>query len=279
MVDLNLEAFGPVIGYIVITFILGFIFTRIYFRFIRKASFLIRNDPTNYKFLGHFITGVIYIVGIGLALSKIDGFSKISASLLTGAGILAAAVALASQHALSNIISGIALVIFKPFRVNDHVILKNGTIGIVEDITLRHTVIRDLENKRIIIPNTVISNESIINADIREEAVMRFVEIGISYDSDIDLAKKIMWDEIFKHPAFLNRAQFSDDPKQQIPIRVISLGDSSVTLRAWVWGREFMEAMFMEFDLLESIKKRFDKEGITIPFPQRTVHLHDVNKK
>lgn len=93
------------------------------------------------------------------AVYETNALRTVATSLLAGAGILAVAVGFASQQALSNIVSGIMIVIFKPFRVNDRLNIGTTFNGIVEDITLRHTVIRDFENKRIIVPNMVISQE------------------------------------------------------------------------------------------------------------------------
>jgi small-conductance mechanosensitive channel len=97
--------------------------------------------------------------------------------------------------------------------------------------------------------------------------------MGISYDSDIDLAKSIMKDEILKHPLFVdNRTEEQiEEGEDIVPVRVIMMGESSVNLRAWSWAENPPDAFVMGCDLLESIKKRFDKEGIEIPFPHRTL--------
>jgi small conductance mechanosensitive channel len=200
-------------------------------------------------------------------------------SLLAGAGVLALAVGFASQQALSNIISVIFIVIFKPFRINDR--LKMGDkYGMVEDITLRHTVLRDLFNKRIIIPNSLISNEVIINSDIEDSRICNRIEIGISYDSDIKKAKAIMKEETLNHPLHIDprTPQEIEDGEELAPVKVIGLGEYSVNLRCWAWAKNSPDAFTLECDLLESIKLRFDEEGIEIPFPYRTlVHKNRPN--
>jgi small conductance mechanosensitive channel len=162
---------------------------------------------------------------------------------------------------------------FKPFRVNDRIILRDTLSGVVEDITLRHTVIRNFENRRIVIPNAIISNEVLINADLGDEKICRFLEIGISYDSDIDLAKKIIFEEVRQHKDYYDVRTLEDilNGIPEVTIRVISMGDSSVNIRAWVWAVNSATGFAMHCDLLESIKKRFDKEGVEIPFPHRTI--------
>ena len=239
---------------------------------IKRNSRFMKNDPTNYKFLQHAIVALIYIVGFSLAIFSVPKLKALASSFLAGAGILAVAVGFASQHALSNIISGIFIVIFKPFRVNDRLEVK-GLTGIVEDITLRHTVIRDFENKRILIPNSVISDEVLINSDFAEDKLCKWIDMSISYDSDIDLAKKILEEEVMNHPLHIDPRTPEDIAKgiPEVMVRVISLGESSVNLRAWAWAKDAPDAFMMNCDLIESIKKRFDREGVEIPFPHRTL--------
>lgn len=279
--SINFESLAISMGIVAGTILVAFIFNRLFRRFIRKNTLLIRNDPTNYVFLRHAATAVIYIVGFSWAVYSLPALRTVANSLLAGAGILAVAVGFASQHALSNIISGIFIVIFKPFSVNDRLRFQNGLQGVVEDITLRHVVIRDFENRRILIPNSVISEEIIINADFGDDSICRFVEIDISYDSDIDRARAIMQEEALRHPLKID----GRSPEQiqagrpEILVRVIALGEFYVRLRAYVWARNNAEAFELGCDLLESIKKRFDREGIEIPFPYRTIVYKEPKPK
>lgn len=146
-------------------------------------------------------------------------------------------------------------------------------IGTVTDITLRHTVIRNYENKMIVIPNAIINKEKLINYDLGERMCCQWIEIGISYDSDVNLAKHIMREECEDHPNLIDNRNEIDkyNNVKKVVVRVISLDDSSVTLRAWAWASNFTDAFVMKCDLYESIKSRFDKEGISIPFPHRTL--------
>ena len=264
---------GVFTGIFLATLVVGYSFNRLFRRFIRKSTLVIKNDPTNYHFLRHAITAMIYLVGFSWAVYSVPQMRTIANSLLAGAGILAVAVGFASQHALSNIISGLFIIIFKPFRVNDRLKIRDTLSGIVEDITLRHTVIRDFENRRILIPNAVISDEVIINSDFGDDKICLWLQIGISYDSDIDLAKGIMKEEALNHPLLLdNRSSEQIEAAEEVvKVKVISLDESSVTIRAWVWGKDNTDAFVMKCDLLESIKKRFDAEGVEIPYPHRTV--------
>lgn len=270
----HLVQFGIPAVILAVTMVAAFVVNKVMLVIIRKSTEHMNNDPTNYKFLRHVILAVIYLVGIGLAVASIPSLRTVASSLLAGAGILAVSVGFASQHALSNVVSGMFIVLFKPFRINDRLAIRTFN-GIVEDITLRHTVIRDFENKRIVIPNAVISDEIIVNSDFAEERICKWIEVGISYDSDIDLAKQIIADEILAHPLHIDPRspeQIAEGVPEAV-VRVLRLEDSAVLLRGWAWATDAANSFVLSCDLLESIKKRFDREGVTIPFPQMTVHL------
>lgn len=270
---LDFEALAISSGIVAGTLLAAFIFNRLFHRFIRRNSLLIRNDPTNYVFLRHAITAIIYVLGFSWAVYSLPSLRAVANSLLAGAGILAVAVGFASQHALSNIISGIFIVIFKPFSVNDRLRFQSGLQGVVEDITLRHVVIRDFENRRILIPNSVISEEVIINSDFGDDSICKFLEIDISYDSDIDLARAIIQEEALRHPLKIDgrTPEQIEAGRPEIPVRVIALGEYYVRLRAYIWAKNNADAFELGCDLLETVKKRFGREGIEIPFPYRTI--------
>lgn len=257
---------------LIVCFSFALIFNKLFQRFIDKKAKNSNYDPTNYKFLRHSLSAIIYLVGFSLAIYTIPALKTIATSILAGAGIVAVAVGFASQAALSNIISGLFIVIYKPFGINDRISVNNHA-GIVEDITLRHTVIRNFENQRIVIPNSVISADVIINSDLVEELICKHLILGISYESDIDKARSIIQEEAMKHPFCVdgrNQEQL-EIGEEQVVVRVIEWADSSIQLKAWVWASNMQHGFQMKCDLLESIKKRFDKEGISIPYPHRTI--------
>lgn len=235
---------------------------------------------TTIKFLQHSISVIIYLVGISFAISMIPFLRPVAQSILAGAGIFAIAVGFAAQQALGNIISGVFIVISKPYQINDRISMSDGQRGVVEDISLRHTVIRNFENQRIIIPNSLISNQVLINSNYSDTKICRLIDIGISYESDIDLAKKIMAEEIENHPLNIdNRTPENiEDGLPRVMVRMIELTDSSVKLRAWAWASDPPNAFTMNCEVIESIKKRFDREGINIPFPQRTISYLEPKK-
>jgi small conductance mechanosensitive channel len=258
------------------TLVLAYVIDVFFGRFLNKSAKILNSeDPTKYRFLRHFLRAIIYITGFAWAISEVPYLKTLSSSLLAGAGVLAVALGLASQQALSNIVSGLFIIIFKPFRINDRIKLNRDPLlqGIVEDITLRHTVIRDFENRRIVVPNAVINQEILINADLAEDKIIKYVEVNISLHADILKAKQIMREEVMNHRLQVDPRDATAIAKNEpeVPVRVIAIGEYFVTLRAWACASNASEAFEMHCDLLESIKYRFDVEGIEIPIPHRYI--------
>ncbi len=226
-------------------------------------------DVTKVMFVRQMVVTAIYVIGTSAFLSLIPGMEKVSTSILASAGILAMAVGLASQEALSNIVGGLFIIFSQPFKVGDHISVDNVVVGVVVEITLRHTVIRNAENRMILIPNSKINSSTIINSSYGDSSTCAFIEVGVSYDTDLDRAIGIMREEIMRNPKLIDHR--TDGEKAagapQVLIKVTNLGDSAVTLRAWAWASTSTDALYMKFDLLKSVKERFDKEGIEIPYP------------
>lgn len=258
------------LGTIIVASIISFLFNK---AIVRTEKTEDGDDITNLKFLKRGVGVLIYLTGIGVSIYMIPQLRVLATTIFAGAGVLAIAIGFASQQALANIIGGVFIVIFKPYKITDRVEIRGTLSGIVEDINLRHTVIRNFQNQRIIIPNSVISNEILVNSNYEDDRITKWIDMGISYDSDIDLARTIMKEEVAAHPLFID-ARTEEQIEQGEPlvnVRVISMGESSVNMRAWASTKDAADAFVLGCDLLESIKKRFDKEGIEIPFPHRTI--------
>lgn len=251
-------------------------------RFLNSSSLILKVDPTRYRFFKNAVTAIIYILAFTVVIYSIPEFRSLGLTLFAGAGIFAAILGFASQQAFSNIISGLFIVIFKPFRVGDMIQVGTLSSGIVEDITLRHSIIRNFENRRIVIPNSVISAETIVNSTIGEEKTNMHIFFSVSYDTDLDFALKVIQEECEAHPDCIDNR--SDDEKAVgdpiVWVRVMGFGDSSINLRASVWSVDPITGFMMKTDLNKSVKNRFDKEGIEIPFPYRTiVYKSDLEKE
>jgi len=255
------------------TVITAIIVNWLFRRFLKRSTLIMRNDPTNYVFLRHALTGLIYVLGFGWAIYTLPDLRAVANSLLAGAGILAVAVGFASQHALSNIISGVFIIIFKPFRVNDRLRFPSGMMGIVEDITLRHVVIRDFQSRRILIPNAVISDEVLVNSDFEDDNICRWVEPLVTYDTDIERARKIMQEEASQHRLLIDW-RTPEDIEAGAPlvrVRVVSLEENGCRLRAYLWANNDGEGFELSCDFMERICIRFHQEGIKFALPHRVM--------
>lgn len=248
---------------IVATVIVGKIVDRLLKSYFRSAAEKLKVEPITYVILSRLAVALVYFMGIIALLYSIPGLNGLATALFAGAGFAGIVIGLAAQNAFSNIVSGIFIAVFQPFRAGDHVDIE-GQYGQIEDITLRHTVVRVWDNRRLVIPNDKINQMTITNYSISDPSMLWTLDIGIGYDSDIDLARSIMLDETHKHP----------DVKMSLGepiVRVRELSDFSVDLRLVFWVENRAKAFITACDLRESIKKRFDREGIEIPFPYRTI--------
>lgn len=261
----KLSDYAEFLGILLGTFVVGYTFNKVFRRFILKSTIIMQNDPTNYQFLRHFLAALIYIVGISLAIYSVPSMRTIANSMLAGAGILAVAVGFASQQTLSNIISGIFIVVFKPFRVNDRLKIRETLNGIVEDITLRHTVIRDFENRRIIVPNTLMGNEIIINSDFEDDRICNWLEIQLEHGTNIDLAKDILEKTAIIHPLSLdNRSpEEFDDDSPTVKVKIVQINPIGITIRAWIWTANSAKGFELKCDLYDTIYKKYTEEGIS----------------
>lgn len=195
---------------------------------------------------------------LGLALVGID-----LGPMLAGLGIAGFVLGFALQETLANFASGLMIMIYRPFDVGDFV-TTGGVTGEVKDLTLVSTVVATLDNQRIIVPNGKVWGDVINNATA--ETIRRVdMVFGIAYDQDVDRAREVL-EEIVKADE-----RVLDDPAPNI--RVDSLSESSVDLivRPWCHTEDRRDVYW---DITRAVKKRFDKEGIVFPFPQRDVHMY-----
>jgi len=256
-----------------IAVVLTFLLRTLLRLFITRYSKRLKVDPTNFSFIKNSVGFLLYTGATIFVFYKIPYLQSVASALFAGVGILAVIVGFASQKAFANIISGLFILIFRPFKISDIIEFKDGQKGVVEEITLRHTIIKDYENRRIIMPNSIISEETIINSNIQEEKIRKHIVFSISYDSNIDKAIDIIQDEAQNHPLLVDN-RTKEEKALKVPmviIRVIALSDFSVDLKAYVWSSGNDDAFVLKCDLLKSVKERFDKEGVEIPFPYRTV--------
>ncbi|MCU0419737.1 MAG: mechanosensitive ion channel family protein [Cyclobacteriaceae bacterium] len=272
-IDRHWEHIIFVFEVLIVWFVVSRIFRLVLGRFLRTATRKLKVDPTRYNFFKNAVDFILFLIAVIVIFKSIPSLRTYGTTLLTGAGVLAAIVGFASQSAFSNIISGIFLVIFRPFSVGDRIRVGQLYTGDVEDITLRHTVIKDFENRRIVIPNSVISNETIINSTLVDEKVTLFIEFTISFDSDMRKAMAIMREVSEAHPQCIDNRTPEEIEKGDtvVMVRTLNVLDLGMQLRAWVWANNPSVGFEMKCDLIQQIKERFDKAGIQVAFPMRAL--------
>ncbi len=268
--------FWSIFGYIFIVIFVSWVLYRIlrffivlYIKSRRKDRF----GRTSIQFLRNSIKFFIGIFAILYIIATVPVFRSKAAFIFSGAGILAAIIGFAAQAAISNLIAGAFIVIFRPFRVGDYIKLDNERTGIVEDITLRHTIINNFENKRLIIPNSVISTESVLNHTIDDSDILSFNNFKVGLNADIDLARKIILEEVKKLNYVLDKSFPSEKvvAAYKTEVNVIDVTESFIHLRAYVWIDEPFQEFKIKCQLKELVHKRFLLEGVDLPIPIRKV--------
>ena len=250
-------------GINIIAAILIFVIGRWIAKLIRKIleKFMKRKevDVTVVRFTCNIVYVILMIFVILAAISKVG---VQTASLIAVLGAAGLAVGLALQGSLANFAAGILLIIFRPIKVDDFV-EASGVTGVVEKVDIFTTQLRTPDNKTVIIPNAQLTANNITNYTAKGTRRVDLV-IGVGYSDDIDKVRSLIEDELKKDNRILT------DPAPTI--LVLELADSSVNfgVRPWTKADDYWGVYF---DLTENLKKRFDAEGVSIPFPQRDVHV------
>lgn len=252
-------AYGLQIIGAVITLIIGLWVIKRLLGFFEKTLQKRVVDPTLIPTLKGVFKMLLYAALI-MAIIKQVGIE--TSGLLAIFGAAGLAIGLSLQGSLSNFAGGILILTIKPFKAGDFVTI-NGESGTVHAVTIINTVLKTVDNKTIYLPNGAVASANITN--FTEEDTRRWDKVfGIGYGDDFDKAKQIISDFLMADERVI---------KEPEPfIRVGNLGDSSVdiTVRAWVKKEDYWP---LNFDMIEKVKKEFDKQGISIPFPQRDVHV------
>ncbi|MGL1834518.1 mechanosensitive ion channel family protein [Rhodocyclaceae bacterium SMB388] len=229
---------------------------------IRKLMTRAKVDVMLVQFLGNIMHTVLLAAVIIAALDKLG---VPTTSMLAVFGAAGLAVGLALRDSLSNFAAGVMLIVYRPFRVGDF-IEAGGISGVAEEIRIFSTVMRTPDNRQIIVPNGQISNGVIINFNAKPTRRIDLV-LGISYGDDIGKAKGIIGRILSEDARVLT------DPEPLVALGELADSSVNINVRPWVKTEDFWT---VRADLLEKIKMAFDQEGVTIPFPQREVHLHEA---
>ncbi|HEY5673273.1 MAG TPA: mechanosensitive ion channel domain-containing protein [Malonomonas sp.] len=254
-----IETYALPLVWALVILVVGRIAARIITNLVGKMMTKAKVDQTLIKFCKSLTyIGVMAFV-ILAALDKLGIETTSFAAIIAAAGL---AIGLSLQGTLGNFAAGVMLMIFRPFKLNDF-IEAGGTVGVVEEIQIFSTKMRTGDNKEIIVPNGQIISGTITNYSAKATRRIDLV-IGVSYSDDLKKVRAILEDILSKHENVL--------PEPLPVIGLLQLADSSVNfaVRPWVKTENYWPTLF---SLQEEIKLRFDAEGVTIPFPQRDLHI------
>ena len=253
------SSYAPRILMAIVTLVVGFYIISILTKYIRKAIGRSGVDDT----LAKFLTSIVSIaMKIMLLLSVASKFGINTTSFIAIFSAMTLGIGMALNGSIGHFASGVMLMIFKPFKVSDLVEIGGGHTGTVEEITAFNTTLRTLDNKRIIIANSNVTGNTITNIS-GQGTVGVELTFGIGYTDNIDTARKIILEVGATCPQVIN------NPPQGVV--VAELAESSVNLatRPFCKSEHYWDVYYY---MQENVKKAFDKEGISIPFPQMDVH-------
>jgi len=248
--------------------------SRILVIFFLKRSFTKETfGETRLKFTRNSLRFIVGLIGVLIILFTVPVFREKVGYIFSGAGILAAIIGFAAKDAISNLIAGLFIVLFRPFRIGDYIKLEKGSMGIVEDITLRHTVIKTFENKRLIIPNSVISTESVLNFTIQDRKILSLSNFMVGLGADIEIVKSIVIEEASKLDFVIDnrtpKAIIENIP--EFDVRLVEITDVAMYIQAHIWLSDPLKELKIKSVFQEAVYKRFNEVGIPFPVPLRKI--------
>lgn len=220
---------------------------------------VLKDQKIHMKFLKGVMKALILIIGIVVLGRQFETTKEISALLLQNTAFLVAVVGFAAQQTLNDILSGLMLSWYKPFDIGSRIHLVSQNIsGIVENITLRHTVIRCFDNNRIIIPNSIINKEILKNSDYEDSVIGNFLELTVSASSDVHRAIEVLTEIIEEQPLVLTNKTYYPG------ILVKDLTKDGYVLKATVWTKTVDDNFAASSEIRIAIHERYKKEGISL---------------
>ena len=244
-----------------IVVIVGKQLVKILLKVVKVALEKANTEETVRIFIANLLNTVFTVIIFVAAINQLGVETTSIIALLGAAGL---AIGLALQGSLANFAAGILIVIFRPYKVGDYI--EAGTnVGTVKDIQIFSTVLRTPDNKTIVVPNGSIMDGSITNYS---EQPTRRIDIiaSCSYEDDLDKVKQVLKTILDSEERILT------EPKPQIAVSELAESSVNFIVRPWVNSSDYLPVMY---SLLEQIKKTFDQEGISIPYPQSDIHIHE----
>ncbi len=218
------------------------------------------------------VSVLVYVIGFLVALDKI-GIAI--TPILTALGVGGLAVALALRDTLENLFAGFHVLIARQIKVGDYIRLQSGEEGFVEDITWRNTILRHPTNNLIIVPNSKLSTSIITNFHMPQPELNVIVPVGVSYESDLEKVERTTL-EVARQ---VQREVEGGVPDFEPRVRYTSFGDFSINFNVILRAKDFESQHLLRHEFIKRLKRRYEEEGIRIPFPVREVYLNPASKE
>ena len=228
-----------------------------------------RLDRMAIGFLSKVASAFVWLLTLMLYAHMIPALDKLATALLASVSVASVVFGLAAQSTLSNFVAGFSLIFYRPFRLGDKLQISAPTgveTGIVEDVSLGYTILRTFDNRRIILSNASISSATMVNLSAKDLRMMALIPISVGYDSDIDAARSLI----------LEVASGIPEIDEVVGCPITNLGSSSVDFSLRVWCADAGVAAGVKNTVLEAVKRRFDAEGIEIPYGYQNLLIKEV---
>lgn len=233
--------------------------------FLKLINKVLRNpEKVHLKFLRSVLRVAVFLLSGVLILNNFDGFQTFSNTILSSSGLIVAVLGFACQSSLTDFIAGVFISFFKPFDINDRITLKDKNIaGTIEDVTIRHTVIKTFTNSRLIIPNSIMNQAVIENNHMTDPRSGNFMDVLVAYDTDLEKAKQVVASCIEAHPQTINA---DGEKAHDTYVFTREFADSGIWLRANVWTQSVDTNFRVCSEIRDSIIEAFRKNEIEIPY-------------
>lgn len=232
-----------------------------------------KHSGLHLSFFRRIISIFIFVGVIILTISAFDGANSLWKTLLGGTAILSAVLAFAAQDVIKDILAGLMISIHRPFEIGDRISLSDGTAGIVEDMTIRHVVLVTIDTLRVVIPNSKINEMEITNFSYHSAVRSVNFRFSIGYDSDVELAKKVIYDAIKESDLTVPKPDFSGKDEYS-PVYFLEFSDSALIMSVTVYYNKTSPTEVVKNEINTKVRNALINAGIEIPYNYVTV----VNK-
>ena len=267
----NYVAMAATVGFVLL---LAWILTRINKRVFAKIQK--NRGGMNLKFFEKINVALIVVGCVVLAFSAISGLDSLWKTVLGGTAIISAVLAFAAQDVIKDILAGLMISIHKPFDIGDRVVLEDGTAGIVEDLTMRHVVLRGIDTLRIVIPNSKLNTMQLTNFSVGKFDRSINFKFSISYDSDVELAKKVIFDAVKESEYSIPVSKVEGKAADYSPVYFYAFAESALIMTVTVYYEKCFPTEKVMNDVNTRVREALNENGIEIPYNHVTVITKSV---